>query len=46
MGRVGGAGGNKLGDLVEWEAPAGESARFVYMQDPEGNVIDLWSRVE
>lgn len=46
MGRVGGAGGKKLGDLVEWEAPSGQSARFVYMQDPEGNIIDLWSRVD
>lgn len=44
MGRVGGAGGKKLGDLVEWEAPSGARARFVYMQDPEGNIIDLWSK--
>lgn len=46
MGRVGGAGGNKLGDLVEWEAPSGARARFVYMQDPEGNIIDLWSKAD
>jgi predicted enzyme related to lactoylglutathione lyase len=46
MGRVGGSGGNKLGDLVEWEAPKGATARFVYMQDPEGNIIYLWSKVD
>lgn len=46
MGRVGGAGGNKLGDLVEWEAPEGATARFVYMRDPEGNIIDLWSKAD
>lgn len=46
MGRVGGAGGKKLGDLVEWEAPSGARARFVYMQDPEGNIIDLWNKAD
>ena len=46
MGKVGGAGGNKLGDLVEWEAPAGATAQFVYMQDPEGNVIYMWSKID
>lgn len=46
MGRVGGAGGQKLGDLVEWESPSGARARFVYMQDPEGNIIDLWSKAD
>lgn len=46
MGRVGGAGGNKLGDVVEWQAPSGATARFVYMRDPEGNIIDLWSKVD
>lgn len=46
MGRVGGAGGKKLGDLVEWEAPSGQTGRFVYMQDPEGNIVDLWARVD
>lgn len=44
MGRVGGAGGSKLGDLVEWEGPSGARARFVYMRDPEGNIIDLWQK--
>lgn len=46
MGRVGGAGGNKLGDLVEWESPEGATARFVYMRDPEGNIVYLWSKVD
>lgn len=46
MGKVGGAGGRKLGDVVEWEAPSGATARFVYMQDPEGNIIDLWSKAD
>jgi len=46
MGRVGGAGASKLGDLVEWESPSGTAARFVYMRDPEGNVIDLWSKAD
>lgn len=46
MGRVGGAGGNKLGDVVEWQAPSGATARFVYMRDPEGNIIDLWSKLD
>ena len=46
MGRVGGAGGNKLGDVVEWQAPSGATARFVYMRDPEGNIIDLWSKAD
>lgn len=46
IGRVISAGGSKLGEVVEWEAPSGAVARFVYMRDPEGNIIDLWSRVE
>lgn len=46
VGKVVAAGGSNLGEVVEWEAPSGAVARFVYMQDPEGNIIDLWSRVE
>jgi glyoxylase I family protein len=46
IGKVISAGGNSLGEVVEWEAPSGAVARFVYMRDPEGNIIDLWSRVE
>lgn len=39
-------GGSRLGEVVEWEAPSGSTARFIYLRDPEGNVIDLYSRVE
>lgn len=46
IGRVVSAGGSKLGEVVEWEAPSGAVARFVYLRDPEGNIVDLWSRVE
>ena len=45
IGKVMAAGGASIGDVVEWEAPSGAVARFVYMRDPEGNIIDLWSRV-
>lgn len=40
------AGGTKLGEVDEWEAPSGSRARFVYLNDPERNIIDLWSRVD
>lgn len=46
VGKVVAAGGSTLGEVVEWEAPSGAVARFVYLKDPEGNIIDLWSRVE
>ena len=46
IGKVMASGGSSLGEVVEWQAPSGAVARFVYMRDPEGNVIDLWSRVE
>lgn len=46
IGKVIAAGGSKLGDVVEWEAPSGSTARFIYLRDPEGNIIDLYSRVE
>lgn len=46
IGGVIAAGGNQLGEVVEWEGPSGASARFVYMRDPEGNIIDLYSRVD
>ena len=46
IGRVIAAGGDKLGEVVEWEGPSGASARFVNMRDPEGNIIDLYSRVD
>lgn len=43
--RVMGAGGSLLGEVVDWKAPSGNQARFVFMRDPEGNVVDLWSRL-
>lgn len=43
--RVIAAGGSMLGEVVEWEAPSGNRARFVYLNDLEGNIIDLWARV-
>jgi hypothetical protein len=45
VGKVVDAGGRKLGEIVEWQGPSGSVARFLFMQDPEGNVIDLWCRV-
>jgi glyoxylase I family protein len=46
IGRVIAAGGGRLGEVVEWEGPSGATARFVYMRDPEGNIIDLYTRVD
>jgi catechol 2,3-dioxygenase-like lactoylglutathione lyase family enzyme len=45
IGRVIAAGGSQLGEVVEWTAPSGAVARFVYLTDPEGNIIDLFVRV-
>ncbi|HEX6221556.1 MAG TPA: VOC family protein [Acidimicrobiia bacterium] len=45
IGRVIAAGGGQLGEVVEWTAPSGAVARFVYLRDPEGNIIDLFVRV-
>lgn len=42
--RVKEAGGANLGEIVEWQSPSGSTARFVYMRDPEGNIIDLWMK--
>jgi catechol 2,3-dioxygenase-like lactoylglutathione lyase family enzyme len=39
-------GGSYLGEIVTWRAPSGNLATFVFMRDPEGNVIDLWARGE
>jgi catechol 2,3-dioxygenase-like lactoylglutathione lyase family enzyme len=44
IGAVVAAGGSKLGEVVEWEAPSGSRAMFVYLKDPEGNIVDLWAR--
>lgn len=38
------AGGSRLGEASEWEAPSGSRARFLHVTDPEGNIIDLWER--
>lgn len=40
------AGGTQLGEVVEWQGPSGATARFVYLRDPEGNIVDLYSRVD
>lgn len=39
------AGGSLLGEMADWETPSGNRARFVYLRDPEGNIVDLWSRL-
>lgn len=39
-------GGAELGEIVEWEAPSGSRARFVYLRDPEGNIVDLFARAD
>lgn len=46
IGKVVAAGGGKLGEVVEWEAPSGSRARFVYLNDPEGNIVDLFARAD
>lgn len=43
--RVISAGGAYRGVPGEFLAPSGNNVRFVFMTDPEGNVIDLYSRV-
>lgn len=40
--RVLAAGGSMLGEIVDWVLPQG-NARFAYLTDPEGNIIDLWT---
>lgn len=39
-------GATMLGEPVDWVGPSGSTARFVYLRDPEGNIIDIWSRVD
>ncbi len=46
IGKVVAAGGSNLGEVVEWQGPSGTTARFVYLRDPEGNIVDLYSRVD
>ena len=40
------AGGGTIGDLVVVEIPGAGNIEFVYVTDPEGNIIELqhWSR--
>ena len=40
------AGGSELGELVRAQYPNDVTATFVYVKDPEGNIIELqsWSR--
>lgn len=45
IGKVVAAGGSMLGEVVEWQGPSGTTARFIYLRDPEGNIVDLYSRV-
>lgn len=45
IGRVIAAGGSQLGEVVEWTGPSGAVAKFVYLNDPEGNIVDLFVRV-
>ena len=39
------AGGSWAGEIVDIEGPSGNTSRFVFVKDPEGNVIDLMTRV-
>lgn len=38
------SGGSRLGEVADWQTPWGSTARFVYLRDPEGNIVDVWSR--
>jgi predicted enzyme related to lactoylglutathione lyase len=39
------AGGSFRGEIVEFTGPSGPKFRFVFMNDPEGNVIDLFTKI-
>lgn len=39
------AGGAYHGDVAEFEGPGGARFRSVFMCDPEGNVVDLFTKV-
>ena len=39
-------GGSYLGEVATWTAPSGNPATFVFMRDPEGNLVDLWARTK
>ena len=40
------AGGGSIGELVSLPVPGAGTVTFVYLTDPEGNIIELqsWSR--
>ena len=44
--RVVDEGGSYLGEIATWTAPSGNLATFVCMRDPEGNLVDLWTRAK
>lgn len=46
VGKVVAAGGSTLGEVIEWQGPSGTTARFVYLRDPEGNIVDLWQKAD
>jgi predicted enzyme related to lactoylglutathione lyase len=44
--RVKAAGGEFRGKITRFVGPSGNLAEFVFMTDPEGNIIDLFTRVD
>lgn len=46
IGKFVAAGGTSVGEVVEWTAPSGAVGRFVYLADPEGNIVDLFARAD
>ena len=44
--RVVAAGGRHLGEIIEFEGPNGGEFRFVFMTDPDGNVVDLFQSAD
>lgn len=38
-------GGSMFGEIRQWKAPSGNQVELVFMRDPEGNVVDLYSPV-
>lgn len=42
--RVVAAGGAFMGEMTRFSGPTGGSFQFVFMTDPEGNVIDLFTQ--
>ena len=39
------AGGSYQGEVAEFVGPSGRRSKFVFMKDPEGNVVDLFAPV-